>query len=79
MTQHASDALPPERCVNCRYGNTVKQDLTVVQCGGLPPVPVVVGMSPQGPAISLIYPNLPRSTKACALWKATQAIIAANG
>lgn len=56
-------------CGNCNFGNSVHQDLTVVACNGLPPQMIVIGYAPQGPQIALMYPNLPRSQAACALFQ----------
>ena len=55
-------------CGNCMFGDLVKEDLTMVECHGAPPTPVVMGMGPQGPAIGILWPRLPRAFKSCALW-----------
>lgn len=56
----------------------VPANLEMIECRGLPPTPVVVGMSPQGPALSLLYPNLPRKTEGCGVWKRKVSIILAK-
>ena len=56
-------------CGNCNFGDMLKEDLTMVECHGAPPTPVILGMGPQGPAIGILWPRLPRSMRSCALWK----------
>jgi hypothetical protein len=56
----------------------VPADLTKVECRGLPPVPVMMGMGPQGPAIGLMRPNVERKLEACALFKRGVSIISAT-
>lgn len=66
--------MPPtlfaaDTCSNCKFGQTIKEDLTIVECHGVPPTPVIMGMSPQGPAVSILRCRLPRAEPGCALWK----------
>ena len=62
----------PRRCGNCWYSETEGVPNGQVRCEGLPPSPILVGMtqSPMGaePQIILYRPNLPDGLKGCALW-----------
>lgn len=77
-TRPADEPMPDEACGNCRFAHLVPKDLNVVECRGTPPIPVVVGMSPQGPAITLLRPNLPRKSEACGLWQRKKTIVLAR-
>lgn len=67
---------PFNNCGNCEFAQTVKEDLKVVECHGAPPTPAIMGMGPQGPAVGLLRPRLPRSEAACALHRRKAAILA---
>ncbi len=56
-------------CGNCRFRQNVVEDLQILECHGLPPTPVIMGMGQTGPAVGLLRPRLPRTEKACALHK----------
>ena len=57
----------------------IPASIDMVACHGVPPTPVVVGMSPQGPALSLLYANMKRREPRCALWAKQVNIILAGG
>lgn len=58
-----------ECCGSCRFAQAVPEDLKVIECRGVPPTPAIMGMGPNGPAVGLLRARLPRTEKACALWK----------
>lgn len=61
-------------CGSCRYGRLVKEDLKQVECGGVPPIPAVMGMGQAGPVIAVLRPRLPRTEPGCALHKPAVAL-----
>lgn len=65
--------ITPALCGNCAFGQTIKEDLKVVECRGMPPTPVIMGMGPQGPAIGLLRARMDRAERACALYARVQA------
>ena len=60
---------PPAECGNCLFASPLPQNLKDVSCGGMPPTPVIIGMSAQGPQIALMRPQVDRHLKPCALWR----------
>ena len=60
-------------CGTCRHTEPNPQDLTEVVCYGCPPQVVVIPQqTPQGlqMGITSMYPNLPKSNRACSLYEA---------
>ena len=53
-------------CGNCRFSKRKKEDLTMVECHGAPPAPIVLP-HPQGFQIQFAWPSLPALEAACAL------------
>lgn len=55
-------------CGNCYFGLMKDPaNLMMRECHGLPPTPVVVGMTPQGPHIVGLSPQMAADHPACAL------------
>lgn len=52
-------------CGRCRHWEMSAQ-IGIGSCFGAPPTPVVVGMTPQGPHIALLRPNMQSTERACA-------------
>lgn len=71
----AETTAPNERCSNCRYAHPIVEDLTIIECHGIPPTPCVMGMTPNGPAVGILRPRLPRAEPSCSLWKFKSAVI----
>lgn len=69
MSAHPPVTLlqPDPVCGNCAYGPRI--NVGTIECWGAPPVPVITGVSPAGPMVSVLRPNMPASTPPCALWK----------
>lgn len=55
-------------CGDCEHAVSIPQDLKVISCFGAPPQIVVIP-TPQGLQIQLHRPALPRTERACALFK----------
>jgi hypothetical protein len=67
--------IPAVACGNCEFAHMVPEDFKVIECRGLPPTPAIVGMGPNGPAIAVLRPRLPRSEAGCALHRKKPTII----
>jgi hypothetical protein len=83
LTPKANDvqlgAETAEVCGSCRYAQTIKEDLNMIECHGAPPSVVVMGMTPQRqPAMGVFWPRLARSFHACALHRRKGQIIPAR-
>lgn len=69
-----ASSAPPRNCGNCTYSDPIKGPIAhpSVECFGVPPTPVVIGMKQGlgGPeaAIELLRPRLQANARACALW-----------
>jgi hypothetical protein len=72
----APASLAVECCGVCKFGQGIPEDLTLTECFGGPPTPVIAGMTPQGPQIVLIRARLPRSHRPCALFQRKPAFLA---
>lgn len=72
----APESLPAECCGVCKYNQAIPEDLTLVECYGSAPTPVIAGMTPSGPQIVLIRARLPRSHRPCALFQRKPAFLA---
>lgn len=66
-------AVKAQTCGGCRYAKLL--DIGEIECGGVPPTPVMLGVR-QGlagqsePMIGLFRPRMPSTMAGCALWKA---------
>ncbi len=75
LISSSSVIRPPvtEVCGNCHFGRDFRDGLRLVpnmrECFGSPPTPIVVGMSPQGPAIAMTRVRLKIEEPGCALWR----------
>lgn len=74
------EVLPKhDTCGTCAFAEMVPQDLNMLVCFGGPPTPAIMGMqqTPLGPqpAIAVIRPQLPRSERACGVWKRKSALV----
>lgn len=67
--QHKPSAglIRVETCGNCLFGTTVPEDLSIVECHGVPPTPCIIGMTAQGPSVVMMRCRLPRAEPGCAL------------
>lgn len=65
-------AIEIPNCGNCLY-HEATPDLAAVMCKGVPPTPVVLGAQQTATGMHMqvenIWPQLPRASKGCALWK----------
>ncbi len=65
-------ALSPS-CGNCLYHEPTP-DLQTIACKGVPPTPIMMGAQQTAMGMQLdircFWPQVPRDTKGCALWKA---------
>lgn len=57
---------PKPTCGSCRFTAPL-HDLTKVVCHGAPPSAQIVGMTPAGPQIAVLRPNVERADPPCAL------------
>jgi hypothetical protein len=69
-----SQIAAPETCGTCKYARRNPADLRQVECGGVPPTPVVMGqernqLGQVNMAIQLMRPVLPATEPACGLYK----------
>ena len=53
-------------CGNCRFSKRKKEDLTMIECHGAPPSPIVLP-APGGVQVQFVWPNLPALEPAGAL------------
>lgn len=57
-------------CGGCEFACPVAENLTLIECRGIPPTPVLLGADPRGnPVVNLMSPRLPRTSRACALFQ----------
>jgi hypothetical protein len=61
--------MPIHTCGDCKFARPIREDLTLIECGGIPPTPIAFQV-PQGVQINLMRPRLKRAEPACALHKA---------
>ena len=63
---------PKPTCGTCEFHEPTA-NLAIIVCRGVPPTPCIVGgqQTVRGPeyALELMSPQLPRTYKACALWR----------
>lgn len=71
----APNSLPVEACGVCKFHQGIPEDLTLGDCYGSAPTPVIVGMTPSGPQIVLIRARLPRDHRPCALFQRKPAFL----
>ena len=65
-----------DTCNTCKFAVVDVRQMDMIACHGAPPVPVVMGMTPQGPALSVLRPSLPRGTRACGMHKRELVVLA---
>lgn len=78
----AKSLIPPKvypTCGECEHTGLNPHHMDLLECFGAPPVPVVLGHT-QGlrgpePFIQPCRPMLPRSTRACSLFKRASAVL----
>ncbi len=66
--------VPPKRCGNCEFAAMVVDDQAMIECQGVPPIPVpmAAGQNLAGQPqmqIALFRPRLPPIQKRCGLWQ----------
>lgn len=66
------DPTVGKKCGNCEFGEPVANDLTKVECFGVPPTPISIPMKDAlGRPGLFMQPTrcqLPKSCRGCALW-----------
>lgn len=72
LNGHKLEVVKAETCSNCRYAKFL--DIGQIECGGVPPTPVMLGVQQNiagqpEPMIALFRPKMPSSMAACALWR----------
>lgn len=55
-------------CGRCEHWEMTAQ-IGIGTCYGSPPTPVIVGMTPNGPQLALLRPQMQSTDRACALFK----------